>query len=141
MDVIVEFYCHIVKSVMRKFYDSLNEKDRRRYAAVEVAKLGHGGIEYIAQIPGCDPKTIGRGRDDLAQGEDPAGDRIRKKRGRKRLIGINPQVGRHFPDILREHTAGTTTSTGLGVTVDHRLLPIHRAHRAPPNSRTAKGIP
>ena len=77
MDVIVEFYCHIVKSVMRKFYDSLNEKDRRRYAAVEVAKLGHGGIEYIAQIPGCDPKTIGRGRDDLAQGEDPAGDRIR----------------------------------------------------------------
>jgi hypothetical protein len=33
---------------MRNFYGSLSEKDRRRYAAVEAAKLGYGGITYIS---------------------------------------------------------------------------------------------
>src|SRR4029079_15003525 len=32
---------------MRMFHDSLSEKDRRRYAAIEAAKLGHGGTGYI----------------------------------------------------------------------------------------------
>ena len=27
------------------FYATLSEKDRRRYAAVEARRLGHGGIE------------------------------------------------------------------------------------------------
>ncbi|MGK5090952.1 hypothetical protein WDW89_02920 [Deltaproteobacteria bacterium TL4] len=43
---------------MRKLYQSLSEKDRRRYAAVEAMKLGHGGISYIAHVLGCDRKTI-----------------------------------------------------------------------------------
>jgi hypothetical protein len=34
---------------MRAFYDSLSEKDRRRYAAIEAEKLGRGGVEYIGQ--------------------------------------------------------------------------------------------
>lgn len=50
---------------MKLFYESLSEKDRRRYAAVEAEKLGHGGREYLAQLFGCDPKTIERGRQDL----------------------------------------------------------------------------
>ena len=47
------------------FYDSLSEKDRRRYAAIEVAKLGYGGVEYIASVLGCDPKTIRQGQHEL----------------------------------------------------------------------------
>ena len=35
---------------MSRLYDSLSERDRRRYAAVEAAKLGHGGIEYISRV-------------------------------------------------------------------------------------------
>ena len=50
---------------MKAFYDSLSEKDRRRYAAIEAAKLGHGGIEYIATVLGCDPKTIRHGQQEL----------------------------------------------------------------------------
>ena len=67
---------------MKAFYDSLSEKDRRRYAAVEAEKLGHGGVEYIAQVLGCDEKTIRHGRGDVEQlpGDDAAG-RIRKKGG------------------------------------------------------------
>jgi len=69
-----------VARMMKHFFDSLSEKDRRRYAAVEAIKLGHGGIEYVAHILRCDPKTIRQGLDDLQQlPDDPAGDRIRKK--------------------------------------------------------------
>jgi hypothetical protein len=30
---------------MVKIYNSLGEKDKRRYAAIEAKKLGHGGIK------------------------------------------------------------------------------------------------
>jgi hypothetical protein len=51
-------YPRNVERLMRAFYQSLCENDRRRYAAVEAARLGHGGIEYIAGVLGIDPKTI-----------------------------------------------------------------------------------
>jgi hypothetical protein len=79
MDVMMECYRKPIEDVMKKFYDSLSEKDRRRYAAVEVAKLGHGGVGYVARILGCDPKTIGQGSNDLEQPKDPAADRVRQK--------------------------------------------------------------
>ena len=56
-----------------------SEKDRRRYAAVEALKLGHGGIDYLAHLLGCDPKTIRQGLQDFEQSEDPAAGRVRKK--------------------------------------------------------------
>jgi hypothetical protein len=64
---------------MRMFYNSLSERDRRRYAAIEVAKLGHGGTDYIATLLGCDPKTIRQGQHDLDQLPDDLGKRVRKK--------------------------------------------------------------
>ena len=64
---------------MRMFHDSLSEQDRRRYAAIEAAKLGHGGIEYVADVLGCDPKTIRQGRQDLDQLPDGLQGRVRKK--------------------------------------------------------------
>jgi hypothetical protein len=47
--------------MMLRLYKSLNERDRRRYAAIESIKLGHGGITYISQVLQCDPKTIHAG--------------------------------------------------------------------------------
>ena len=52
---------------MVNFYVSLSEKDRRRYAAVEAGKLGHGGVAYIAELFGCDADTIRRGMTDVEQ--------------------------------------------------------------------------
>ena len=49
-----------VEQAMKVMYRSLWENDRRRYAAVEAAKLPHGGVDYIASLVGCDPKTIRR---------------------------------------------------------------------------------
>lgn len=68
-----------IEQQMRQMFNSLGENDRRRYAAVEAAKLGHGGIEYIAAIFGCDSKTIRRGQADFDSGEPLVGDRQRKK--------------------------------------------------------------
>ena len=65
---------------MRALYLSLRENDRRRYAAIEVAKLGHGGTDYIAELFDCDPKTIRRGTEDLTELTDTVPDvRTRKK--------------------------------------------------------------
>ena len=68
-----------VEHVVKTMYHSLREKDRRRYAAVEAAKLGHGGVEYIAALLDCDPKTIRRGRRDLEDLPDVPRERCRKK--------------------------------------------------------------
>ena len=67
---------------MRAFYESLSEKDRRRYAAVESEKLGHGGTEYVASLFGCDANTIRQGKTDVEQlPQDAAFGRVRKKGG------------------------------------------------------------
>ena len=68
-----------VEQSMKTLYRSLREKDQRRYAAVEAAKLGHGGIEYISELLGCDPKTIHQGFVDLAALPDVPPERCRKK--------------------------------------------------------------
>jgi hypothetical protein len=72
-------YSPQIEHSMRMFHDSLSERDRRRYAAIEAAKLGHGGIEYIATLLGCDPKTIRQGQQDLDHLPDELGQRVRKK--------------------------------------------------------------
>ena len=77
----METYALDVERKMKRFFDWLSEKDRRRYAAVEAAKLGHGGVEYVARVLGCDPKTIWQGLQDLEEPQDAAAGRVRKKGG------------------------------------------------------------
>jgi hypothetical protein len=75
-------YTPEVKDQMKRFYDSLSEKDRRRYAAVEAARLGYGGLEYVCALLQCDPNTVRQGREDIAKlPEDEAEGRVRKKGG------------------------------------------------------------
>jgi hypothetical protein len=75
----MQAYSVETERMMKRFFQWLSEKDRRRYAAVEAAKLGHGGVEYVARVLGCDPRTIQQGREELEWPEDPAADRVRKK--------------------------------------------------------------
>jgi hypothetical protein len=72
-------YSPKIEQSMKTMFRSLREKDRRRYAAVEATKLGHGGTEYIAALLGCDPKTIRQGLVDLADLPDVPPERCRKK--------------------------------------------------------------
>jgi len=76
----MEAYDRVIERHMRLLYQSLSEKDRRRYAAVEAEKLGHGGVQYIADLFGCEADTIRQGRADVAQlPADAAKGRVRKK--------------------------------------------------------------
>ena len=72
-------YTPDVEAKMKRLFDSLRESDRRRYAAIEALKLGHGGIEYIARVLDCDPKTIRAGLAELEGEADLDTGRIRKK--------------------------------------------------------------
>lgn len=60
------FYDRKTEETMRRFYNSLNEKDRRRYAGVEALKIGHGGHRYIADVLGCNRQTVSKGVNEVA---------------------------------------------------------------------------
>jgi hypothetical protein len=75
----MDAYAPEIERVMKRLFDSLGEKDRRRYAAVEATKLGHGGVEYVAHLLGCDPKTIRQGQSELEGTADLNIGRVRKK--------------------------------------------------------------
>jgi hypothetical protein len=81
---------------VRAFYATLSEKDRRRYVAVEARRLGHGGIEYVATVFGCSPRTIERGVADLDKlPHDPAAGRVRcPGAGRKKRLSPNRNSNR-----------------------------------------------
>jgi hypothetical protein len=71
-----------VEERMQGFYQTLSEKDRRRYAAIEARKLGHGGASYVAEVLGCSTRTIERAASELDQlPHDPAAGRIRQPGG------------------------------------------------------------
>jgi hypothetical protein len=92
---------------MRNLYNSLSEKDRRRYAAVEAIKLGHGGIKYICSLFGCDDKTVRKGVFELQNEESLKQDGVRKPGGgRKKLDEEIPDINQAFLRILKDHTAG-----------------------------------
>jgi hypothetical protein len=61
------------------FFSLLDEKQRRLYAGMEAARLGHGGDRKIAALLDLDPHTVAKGRRELFSG--------RLERGRVRRAG------------------------------------------------------
>ena len=60
-----------VEEQMRTLYRSLNERDGRRYAAIEARKLGYGGQTYIRAVLGCDYKDASSGMEELKDLPEP----------------------------------------------------------------------
>jgi len=58
------------------FFSLLDEGQRRLYAGLEAAKLGHGGDQRIAELLGLDPHTVAKGRREILGGSVQRG-RIR----------------------------------------------------------------
>ena len=75
----MDAYSPSLERMMKRLYRSLRENDRRRYAALEAARLGHGGIEYIARLLRCDPKTVRQGVAELEAEDELDPERVRKK--------------------------------------------------------------
>ena len=84
-----------IERQIRNVFETLSEKDQRRFAAIQARQLGHGGIGYMAEVLGCSKKTIGRGIGELDRlPDDPAEGRIRRPgAGRKKShAGIRDRV-------------------------------------------------
>ena len=88
-------YATEIERMMKRLFDSLKESDRRRYAAIEAAKLGHGGIEYVAGVLGCDAKTVRVGLGELESDDDLDAGRSRKKATVFRVKARGPFDGRN----------------------------------------------
>ena len=102
-------YPQETQQIMRKFYNTLSEKDKRRYAATEAIKLGHGGVTIVAEILGCARSTIHIAITELKSlpndcGYDPA---IRSAGGgRKPYDQTYPNIDSAFLAVVANHTAG-----------------------------------
>ncbi len=94
---------------MQKFYGTLTEKDKRRYAAIEALKLGHGGMVYIGSVLGCYRSTITEGIKEL-DALPPVTTYDRRLRqeggGRKPSEKTYPDIDAHFLSVLQDYTAG-----------------------------------
>ena len=58
-------YEQTIENQMVVFFESLSEKDKRRYAAIEVLKLPYGGKSYIRDLLNCRFNTIDKGIKEL----------------------------------------------------------------------------
>ena len=65
------------KAALLLFWASLDERQRRLYAGLESAKIGHGGDEHVAALFGVDRHTVARGREELLQAT-PAPKKVRR---------------------------------------------------------------
>ena len=101
-------YSAEVEMKRKAFFDTLNEKDRRRYAAIEAMKLGHGGQNYISGVLGCHFQTVMAGINEITNGIETSEDRIRKPGGgKKKIIDTIENIDEVFFEILKNHTAGS----------------------------------
>ena len=104
----IQKYTPAIEVKMCNFYNSLSEKDRRRYAAIEAEKLGYGGASYIRKLFNCDNRTLLHGKQDLDKDLSNENDRIREVgAGRKPIIETSEGIDEAFLEIIEEHTAGS----------------------------------
>lgn len=74
-------YTPEIEEQMLTFFNTLSEKDKRQYAAIESRKIGHGGQVYIAKILGISVSTITRGLREIKSQNLPPKDRTRRVGG------------------------------------------------------------
>lgn len=140
-----------IERQMQQFYHSLSEKDRRRYAAIEACKLGHGGIHYVCRLFACNYRTITHGLRELNDEHAFAQATIRKSGGgRPSAFATYANLDTLFLQVLDAHTAGSpmdetvkwtnmtrqaiadamrAAGIPISVTVVDQLLEKHHFHR------------
>ena len=97
-------YDPMIEQSMKDYFESLSEKDRRRYAGVEALKLDRGGITYIAELLVIRCKTVQKGMKEVLNlsGPENQNKRIRKKGGgRKRYDETYTDIDQKFLAICR----------------------------------------
>jgi hypothetical protein len=110
----------ILKAIEGKYIellDDLDERGRRRWAAVEARALGHGGITVVALATGLSDRTIRTGLKEL---DDPAplgGHRQREVGGGRKSYAITQPGLQDALDRLIEPTARGSPTNPLRWTI------------------------
>lgn len=104
----MQTYPTLIETQMQRYYQSLSEKDRRRYAAIEAVKLEYGGQAYIRQLFGCHHQTLQLGLQELQGQASLEDERIRQPGGgRKSAFETIAGLDEAFLRVLERHTAGS----------------------------------
>ncbi|MGB3790159.1 MAG: hypothetical protein WA949_19275 [Phormidesmis sp.] len=99
---------------MQRYYGSLSEKDRRRYAAIEAVKIGYGGISYINRVLGCGRSSIRLGIAELSNDEAMQEERQRSPGGgRKSAFEAIEGLDQAFLQVIARHTAGSPMDASI----------------------------
>lgn len=158
----VQTYSSAIEAQMQRYYRSLSEKDRRRYAAIEAVKIGYGGISYIHRVLGCGRSSIRLGIAELS--DDEAMNEARQRSpggGRRSSFETIEGLDEAFLRVVENHTAGSPMdesikwthltrqqiadrlasdeSIGISVTVVDQLLKKHQFRRRQALKRKATG--
>ena len=98
-----------VEERMRRFYHSLNEKERRLFAGLEALRIGHGGRNYIAEVLGCSRNTVSKGACEMSNLPQKQVEQfIRQPGGGRKSYEVTwgAELDEKFLEVLRDHTAG-----------------------------------
>ena len=73
-----------------RFFTTLDEGKKRKFAAIKAKEIGWGGITTVSKITGISPTTIRKGMQEIENPEtlDLSG-RIRKQGGGRKKICVN----------------------------------------------------
>lgn len=104
----------IIKNIRTKYlalYAELDERGRRRWAAVEARSLGWGGITIVAQATGISDRTIRNGLRELEQKVDLENVRQRSQGGgRPTIFEAQPQISNALQALIEPVTRGDPES-------------------------------
>lgn len=76
----------------QQFFQTLNERQRRHYAALEARALGHGGQRAVSQAFALHVDTIRRGLRELDSGDQIPVGRVRKTGGGRKKNAIRTRT-------------------------------------------------
>jgi hypothetical protein len=110
----------IIKAIEGKYIellDDLDERGRRRWAAVEARGLGRGGITAVARATGLSDRTIRTGLKELVGPASLAGHRQRRRGGGRKSYAITQPGLRGALDRLIEPTARGSPTNPLRWTI------------------------
>ena len=111
---------HTIVAIRSKYVellDDLDERGRRRWAAVEARALGYGGITAVALATGLSDRTVRTGLKELDDPQPLAGHRQRRGGGGRKPHATSQPSLRDALDRLIEPTARGSPSNPLRWTI------------------------
>lgn len=107
-----------IRSKYIRLLDELDERGRRRWAAIEALSLGRGGVAAVAAATGISDRTIRNGIGELTKAEPLAADRQRRPGAGRRAREVEQ------PELIRA--------------LDHLVEPVARGDPMSPLRWTCK---